>query len=191
MSLWCNFGRGRGSDFCNQMWQERVGQFLPKSPDITYGWPQTYICVCVCVCVYIYMYVYIYIYIKIKRQQQMIMLQHWGATDTQDWEHVAPRPRVRFRNMTGHTHTLGQWRITFLYTEYNKTNDLSEYKMEGYLAVPPYDTVILATVDQPDLLLFFLCSSAVVDYHCVVIASTLHLLHNKDQWISTVPAKNI
>jgi len=57
----------------------------------------------------------------------------------------------------------------------------SEYKMKGYLAVPPYETVILATVDQQDLLLFFLCSSVVVDYHCVARASTLHLLHNKDQ----------
>jgi len=53
--------------------------------------------------------------------------------------------------------------------------------MKGYLAVPPYETVILATADQPDLLLFFLCSSVVVDYHCVATASTLHLLHNKDQ----------
>ena len=59
--------------------------------------------------------------------------------------------------------------------------NVSEYKMKRYLAVPPYETVILATADQPDLLLFFLCSSVVVDYHCVARASTLHLLHNKDQ----------
>jgi hypothetical protein len=58
---------------------------------------------------------------------------------------------------------------------------VSEHKMKGYLAVPPYEKVILATDDQPDLLLFFLCSSAVVDYHCVARASTLRLLHNKDQ----------
>lgn len=58
---------------------------------------------------------------------------------------------------------------------------VAENNMKGYLAVPPYETAILATDDQPDPQLFSLCSSAVADYHCVARASILHLLHNKDQ----------
>lgn len=54
-------------------------------------------------------------------------------------------------------------------------------KATSYLAIPPCERAILVAGDQPNLLPFFLCFSAVVDYHCVARANILHLLHNKDQ----------